>query len=450
MVIEGDCLEVLRGMEDSSIDSIVTDPPAGINFMGKQWDKDKGGKAQWVEWMTEVATECLRVIKPGGHALVWSIPRTSHWTGDAWKNAGWQPRDKIYHCFGSGFPKSHNVSKAIDKAAGVERKVVGKVANPASSIYSQSENKMSKDVDITTSTTPEAQQWEGWGTALKPAIEEWWLFRKPLQGTIAQNVQEWGTGALNIEGCRVEPTGERLGGGGEKRATFEKSEGWSRPWMSNEEHASRHAAKVSLNVEKATTAGRWPANFIHDGSPEVADLFPNSDCSIAGNGVGAARKSGGVDDFGMKEASWFNYGDKGSAARFFKQCPDTDLEDTEIRQLIYQGKATKRDRDEGMEGFEERQTTGGDGTGTSASGKYGGVKAIARNHHPTVKPTPLMQYLCRLITPPGGIILDPFTGSGSTGKAAVLEGFRFIGIEEDEEYVAISNARISAAVARIS
>lgn len=433
MVIEGDCLEVLRGMEDSSVDSIVTDPPAGINFMGKQWDKDKGGKAQWVKWMTEVATECLRVIKPGGHALVWSIPRTSHWTGDAWENAGWQPRDKIYHCFGSGFPKSHNVSKAIDKAAGAERKVVGVLRQRANNTATSSApmNASTGEMElITTPTTPEAQQWEGWGTALKPAIEEWWLFRKPLQGTIAQNVQEWGTGALNIDGCRVGDTVE----------TWPKSRSYAPGQI-------QPGGKGDIQATGEAPAGRWPANFIHDGSPEVADLFPNSDCSIAGNGVGAARKSSGVGDFGMKGASWFNYGDKGSAARFFKQCPDTDLEDTEIRQLIYQGKATKRDRDEGMEGFEERQGT----MQTEMLTGSGNVRnAYHRNHHPTVKPTPLMQYLCRLITPPGGIILDPFTGSGSTGKAAVLEGFRFIGIEEDEEYVAISNARISAAVARTS
>lgn len=428
MVIEGDCLEVLRGMEDSSIDSIVTDPPAGINFMGKQWDKDKGGKAQWVEWMTEVATECLRVIKPGGHALVWSIPRTSHWTGDAWENAGWQPRDKIYHCFGSGFPKSHNVSKAIDKAAGVELKVVGKVANPDSSIYSQSENKMSKDVDITTSTTLEAQQWEGWGTALKPAIEEWWLFRKPLQGTIAQNVQEWGTGALNIDGCRV-------GTSKNVPASCSTKSQWF--GMGSEDGSeSGHDPNT----------GRWPANFIHDGSPEVVECFPDTGESTARQGYPGGSTFGGSSMGEGVIGTW--YGDRGSAARFFKQCPDTDLEDTEIRQLIYQGKATKRDRDEGCEGLEEKKNNWGDKSTFQQTKPED--QQPKRNHHPTVKSTPLMQYLCRLITPPGGIILDPFTGSGSTGKAAVLEGFRFIGIEEDEEYVAISNARISAAVARIS
>jgi hypothetical protein len=157
-VLNGDCLDVLRGLADNSVDSIVTDPPAGIAFMGKEWDRDKGGRDAWIAWMRSVAAECLRVIKPGGHAFVWAIPRTSHWTGMAWEDAGWQPRDKCYHIFGSGFPKSHNLSG----------------------------------------------EWDGWGTALKPAAEEWWLFRKPLsESTVAANVLKWGTGALNIDGCRV-------------------------------------------------------------------------------------------------------------------------------------------------------------------------------------------------------------------------------------------------------
>ena len=210
----GDCLDVLKTLADCSVDAIVTDPPAGIAFMGKEWDRDKGGKADWIQWMQSVADQCLRVIKPGGHALVWAIPRTSHWTGTAWEDAGWQPRDKIYHVFGSGFPKSLDVSKAIDKAAGAEREVVG-VSSVTGARRSQTMNDGHKGTqrtyqndepvinNLTAPATEAAKQWEGWGTALKPAAEEWWLFRKPLIGTVAANVLEHGTGGLNIDGCRV-------------------------------------------------------------------------------------------------------------------------------------------------------------------------------------------------------------------------------------------------------
>jgi hypothetical protein len=212
----GDCLDVLKTLADCSVDAIVTDPPAGIAFMGKEWDRDKGSKADWIQWMQSVADQCLRVIKPGGHALVWAIPRTSHWTGTAWEDAGWQPRDKIYHVFGSGFPKSLDVSKAIDKAAGAEREVVKWVSTPykidsgaAEAEYCQLKGTKTLDENgyrttpITAPATEAAKRWEGWGTALKPAAEEWWLFRKPLIGTVAANVLEHGTGGLNIDGCRI-------------------------------------------------------------------------------------------------------------------------------------------------------------------------------------------------------------------------------------------------------
>jgi len=200
-VLNGDCLEVLRGMADNSVDSIVTDPPAGIAFMGKEWDRDKGGRDAWIAWMRSVAAECLRVIKPGGHAFVWAIPRTSHWTGMAWEDAGWQPRDKCYHIFGSGFPKSHNLSG----------------------------------------------EWNGWGTALKPAAEEWWLFRKPLAGTVAANVLAWGTGALNVDGCRVgdDVVGWGGGQGGSPDPTQSKGRNY------------RMAAGEARPV-----TGRWPANLV--------------------------------------------------------------------------------------------------------------------------------------------------------------------------------------------
>ncbi|MFW5752101.1 MAG: DNA methyltransferase, partial [bacterium] len=275
-LIQGDCLEKLKELEDNSVDSIVTDPPAGIAFMSKEWDKDKGGRLEWIAWMESVATECIRVLKPGGHALVWSIPRTSHWTGMAWENAGFTPRDKIYHAFGSGFPKSQNISKAIDKKFGAEREVVGKNPNHRSKsglkykgIY-QGGNTGAPN--ITAPATDEAKQWDGFGTALKPAIEEWWLFRKPLsENTIVDNVLKWGTGALNIDGCRIEANGEKTGGNG--YIGLQQSKGWNANNM-----------PYKREQEQSTTQGRFPANLIHDGSEEVVEMFPQSK-GMSGGGV---------------------------------------------------------------------------------------------------------------------------------------------------------------------
>ena len=385
----GDCLSILPTLEDCSVDAIVTDPPAGIAFMGKAWDRDKGGKAEWVAWMQSVATECLRVIKPGGHALVWAIPRTSHWTGDAWEEAGWQCRDKIYHVFGSGFPKSLDVSKAIDKMAGAEREVVGRGqyadrgrvnGNNQCSVGDSSASV------ITAPATPEAKQWAGWGTALKPAAEEWWLFRKPLEGTVAANVLKHGTGAINVDGCRV----------GTETRTYKGS--GAQPHKLNA-HGKGDTGIGYMDGSgkdmEFTATGRWPANFIHDGSDEVVALL-------------------------------------GDAARFF-----------------YSPKASKADRDEGCEGLEAISYQSGMGGAMPIDDDGNNrdrFKCIGRNFHPTVKPVSLMTYLCRLITPPNGIILDPFTGSGSTGKAAILEDFRFVGIEREAEYIEIARARIQEAV----
>jgi site-specific DNA-methyltransferase (adenine-specific) len=219
--------------------------------MNREWDRDKGGKADWIQWMQSVADQCLRVIKPGGHALVWAIPRTSHWTGTAWEDAGWQPRDKIYHIFGSGFPKSLDISKAIDKAAGAEREVV-RTAKGAGSSNTESLGVFRQEYMVTAPATEAAKQWEGWGTALKPAAEEWWLFRKPLIGTVAANVLEHGTGGLNIDGCRVETNPEvddpRLGGKGD----------WSSDKMAKNVYEGGYAG----DRVGSSPLGRFPANFI--------------------------------------------------------------------------------------------------------------------------------------------------------------------------------------------
>ena len=335
----GDCLEVLATLPDNSVDSIVTDPPYGLSFMGKKWDYDVPSVAIW--------EQCLRVLKPGGHLLAFAGTRTQHRMACRIEDAGFEIRDMIAWVYGSGFPKSLDVSKAIDKAAGAEREVVGSykgasnIGKESTNSYITTESGTATDVFITAPATPEAQQWSGWGTALKPALEPITMARKPFSSTVAANVIQYGTGAINVDGCRV---------GTETLITAEKKKGSSFTSVGNS--AGFNGCNASEHV------GRWPANIIHDGSNEAA----------------LSLKSG---------------------ARFF-----------------YTAKAGKVDRE-------------------------------SENNHPTVKPTMLMAYLCRLITQPGGTILDPFMGSGSTGKAATINGFRFIGIERDPEYHKISEARIS-------
>jgi DNA modification methylase len=381
-LLHGDCLDRLRELPDCSVDACVTDPPYGLSFMGKAWDYDVPGADVW--------REVLRVLKPGGHLLAFAGTRTQHRMAVQIEDAGFEIRDLIAWVYGSGFPKSLDVSKAIDKAAGAEREVVGsRVADDIRGGNMHAANRGERHViNITAPATPEAQQWTGWGTALKPALEPITVARKPLMGTVAANVLEHGTGAINVDGCRV--TG---------------------------------------------SSGRWPANLIHDGSDEVVGLFPESNSSKPsangrygeGKGKGAAGVSVFTTGFNSSTPNRPPIGDSGSAARFF-----------------YCAKASKKDRDEGLtlppQSFVQFQT--GNGASGKPSSLSEGRDTQYRNTHPTVKPTELMRYLCRLVTPPGGVVLDPFMGSGSTGKAAVLEGFRFIGIEREAEYLEIARGRI--------
>ena len=405
----GDNLEAIRAMADNSIDSIVTDPPYGISMMNAKWDYDVPSVETW--------RECLRVLKPGGHLLAFAGTRTQHRMAVNIEDAGFEIRDMIAWVYGSGFPKSYDVSKAIDRDNGeanrllkftawmrttglsaktinertgtfmgshyltdktqpaiptpeiweiirplcadipewvdelvkriaAEREVVKNQRGTLLAVAPGQENDRSATtLSITAPATDAAKQWAGWGTALKPAMEPITVARKPLQGTVASNVLEYGTGGLNIDGCRVgaEITLRPLG----------KTSIWGRD---------------AGGAIGGSTSGRWPANLIHDGSEEVTELLDSAD-------------------------------------RFF-----------------YCAKASNADRNEGLEG---------------------------RNHHPTVKPTDLMRYLCRLVTPPGGLILDHYMGSGSTGKAAMLEGFRFVGCEMEPEYMEIARARIAHAASQV-
>lgn len=403
-IIHGDSLEVMSlFLPDNSVDSIVCDPPYGLSehkpqevmdclaawlrgeefkpnkrgFMGKTWDSWVPGPELW--------KECFRVLKPGGHILAFAGSRTHDLMSIALRLAGFECRDTVMWVYGSGFPKSMDIGKSLDKAAGAEREVIGlKVSNRPNSVGFAPGGSMGggayTERTETAPATDAAKQWDGWGTCLKPAFEPVLMFRKPLIGTVAENVLAFGTGGLNIDGCRVGSESTlRVSNAGTN------GEGWG---MGKRSHVN------------GSDSGRFPANLCHDGSPEVVALFPDSNGSggsvpnvkITGYGDGVVGE--GKSEYIGGERTKVNSG-SGSAARFF-----------------YSAKCSKKDRD--------------------------------GSTHPTMKPTSLMAYLCRLVTPPGGVVLDPFMGSGSTGKAAVREGFDFIGIEREAEYVEIAKSRIFA------
>jgi DNA modification methylase len=380
----------MRTLPDASVDAVVTDPPYGLSFMGKRWDYDVPSVEVWAE--------CLRVLKPGGHLLAFAGTRTQHRMAVRIEDAGFEIRDMIAWVYGSGFPKSLDVSKAIDKAAGAEREVVGsrKLTGTARIIGGQGGATAGRSADaydegetrdtlaITAPATPEAQQWSGWGTALKPALEPITMARKPLQGTVAANVLQHGCGGLNVDGCRVDASGADLS------SVHNTSLGSASGGI---------YGKAGAFVSKGSPLGRWPANLIHDGSDEVVGLFPQSNSNATPRNRSPKADRTQWRNGGAEYSDTTEYGDTGSAARFF-----------------YTAKASRDDRSDG-------------------------------NTHPTVKPTDLMRYLCRLVTPPGGTVLDPFMGSGSTGKAAMLEGFEFIGIEREPQYFAIAEQRITRAAA---
>lgn len=409
-VEHGDCLDVMRRLADEGVqvDAVVTDPPAGIGFMNAHWDKDKGGRDQWVRWMADCAEAALALVKPGGHAFVWALPRTSHWTGWAWEDAGWQPRDKYLFLFGTGFPKSLDVSKAIDRAAGAERAITRNGQRKAPEFagkFDMADSSLRERRDAP--ATDAARQWEGWGTAAKPAHEDWWLFRKPLAlPTVAAQVMATGTGALNIDGCRVEAAGRPLRVGDYKKTADNVYEG-------RQDGSLMGGSKAA----GSTDLGRWPANVLHDSSPEVLEAFARfgSGKGAHGQEIHPAPRTGGdrlamAGRFNGSAAPRHAHNDTGTAARFF---PALGFTDEELR-FHYSAKASRADR--------------------------------AGSKHPTVKPVALMRWLCRLVTPPGGVILDPFAGSGTTGQAAREEGFDAILIEREAEYVADINRRLASTV----
>jgi DNA modification methylase len=417
-VRHGDCRDVLAGMADNTFHACVTDPPYGLEFMGKEWDKFPQTKNAWAtrdksedltgkssspflaaqvncyqagssfqSWCEEWAREVYRVLKPGAHLLAFGGTRTEHRLVCAIEDAGFEIRDKVLWLYGAGFPKSHDVSKAIDKALGADREVVGVREYAGGHVQRSSPDKLAPPIGTfvrsqddrleTAPATPEAQQWAGWGTALKPAYELITVARKPLVGSVARNVLAHGTGGLNIDACRVP-------------GAFES--GWSSSGSKASENVAMSGPNYARDPKPDNPLGRWPANVCHDGSPEVlaafaaygertsGELHPWHDAKPSTNG----SMSGG-NYAGRVKASFG--GDTGTAARFF-----------------YTAKADRDDR--------------------------------ADSKHPTVKPVDLMRWLVRLITPPGGHVLDPFAGSGTTGEACMLEGFDCTLIERDAQHVA--------------
>jgi site-specific DNA-methyltransferase (adenine-specific) len=512
-ILKGNSLDLLPTLADNSIDAIVTDPPYGLGnpdpdyiikaiqlwasgdrahipegkgFMGKSWDSFVPPPAIW--------DECLRVLKPGGHLLAFAGTRTYDLMGISIRMAGFEIRDSIGWVYGSGFPKSLDVSKAIDKAAGAEREVIGtqKLGGNAAQTTKEKGGTYASNTDsvgvepiqvkITAPSTPEAKQWQGWGTALKPALEPIVVARKPLIGTVAENVLTHGTGGLNIDGSRItHSSSDDLAKHSKGVQTIKNRGGVMADSWKNSSDLSG-ASDVSAQ-------GRWPANLIlshaescqptgktiksKTGAGKRTATFGTQDTQSGGDGSGGwsgyeyetevyecvegcpvktldeqsgerggSGKASGQSLTGISLSNsrgQFNgvsetpfYGDTGGASRFF-----------------YVAKASKRDRNEGLEDLPEVKAGSMSGGDETREGRPTN-QPMRQNFHPTVKPTALMQYLVKLITPPGGTVLDPFTGSGSTGKAAILEGFDFIGIELTEDYWPIIEGRLKHAKAKVA
>lgn len=375
-IVNANCLDAMRDMPAGSVYAIVTDPPYGLSFMGKDWDHGVPGVAFW--------QEALRVAKPGAHLLAFGGTRTYHRLACAIEDAGWEIRGCIMWVYGSGFPKSMDVAKAIDKSNGYEGEVIGErtvdVGMQGGNMHAGRKQQQQQQIRA---LSPEAASWSGWGTALKPAVEPIVVARKPLEGTVAANVLKYGTGAINIDGCRVSlPDGDKLEDG-----------------VKHDGHAidTQKAGWGFKSVDRAPGLGRFPANLVHDGSPEVLALFPEgtgASAPLKGTEPSRTGDHGIYNAYGPRAPSVLHDARGGSAARFF-----------------YCAKAARSERGEG-------------------------------NDHPTVKPVALMRWLVRLVCRPGGLVLDPFCGSGTTGVACREEGMDFIGIEKNEDYFKIARNRV--------
>lgn len=465
----GDCIEVLKTLEDNSVDSIVTDPPYGLEFMGKEWDtfktgriseykeggkidleqiqsrKGKGGagpsytkraaakcrkcnKQRWsgspckceepdfeIDNSTQHtfqsfneawARECYRVLKPGGHLLAFGGSRMYHRLACGIEDAGFEIRDQIMWIYGSGFPKSHNIGKAIDKIQGNEREV----GKSKGTYVSKGGQLLGENTRTERFESVGYSDWEGWGTALKPAHEPIVMARKPLtEKSIAENVLKWGTGGINIDGCRI---------GSEVRTTPVHSDDVK------DDTTMFGLHKTIQHHREETTEGRFPANIMFD--EEAGKLLDEQSGNIKGGKNMPPFEAPATNDIKMNSSKVINrkgYEDKGGASRFF-YCP----------------KVSKKERNAGLDNMEDKILNRVNSGGLEHDKKWAPV--ITKNNHPTVKPIALMEYLIKLVTPQGGTVLEPFMGSGSTGIAAKNLGMSFIGIEKEEEYMEIAKQRI--------
>lgn len=516
-IICGDALEALQSYESNVFDAIICDPPAGIGFMltkDRTWDSNKGGRNQWIAWLASIMREALRTLKPGGHCLVWALPRTSHWTATALEDAGFEIRDVVhhmysadtalrdflaslsseqreaferlvesqgssvlYHLFGSGFPKSLDVSKKIDAYFGVEREIVGIrkdiKGGPGTAIGSlqkamrehgarkyaeglSHDNNVAQHggVPITAPATEAAKAWSGFGSNLKPAAEHWILCRKPLsERSIAENVLRWGTGTLNIDASRIGTAADM------NPRDFDDTRRTS-PKFSNVYSNEKPQDLLARTGEVPN--GRFPANLVLSHSLMCTEEQCDDGCPVLTlDRQSGTRKPGYRHNPSTNRTTWFGakdgshicgergYDDQGTASRYFAQFrPDDDTPP-----FYYAAKASRRERNEGCEalpakqGFEKNTSAMivrvDPDTGETTYSEY--KPSSHRNHHPTVKPLSLIKYLVTLITPPNGIILDMFAGSGTTGVAAVQCRFGYVLIEQAQEYVEIARARVSHA-----
>lgn len=453
-LLHGDARGALAGLDASSVDSVVTDPPYELGFMGKAWD------GTGIAYSVDLWREVLRVLKPGGHLLAFGGTRTYHRMTVAIEDAGFEIRDSLHWLYGTGFPKSLNVGKAIDDVRGSVREVIGSgVADDIRGGNMHAANRGQKhEIEITQGSS----EWEGWGTALKPGHEPIVLARKPLEGTVANNVQKHGTGGLNIDGCRIE-TSDNLNGGAYSSESTKKAEDASTFLLG------------TAGREFKQPEGRWPANVLLS---HGLFCWPRRENDYLCPICGEVRKSGECRDCDLQRGrcqtgcpvaeldaqsgplkSGGANGHRSASENIAMSGPNTERTTTNGRlpdsggasRFFYVAKPSRKERDLGCEHLPAR--TGGEATDRedgsagvdnprAGAGRTGG----ARNYHPTVKPIQLMRYLVRLVTPPGGLVLDPFTGSGTTGIACELEGFGFLGIEADAAYVAIARRRISHAM----
>lgn len=409
--ILGNNIDVLKTFEENTIDSIITDPPYGLKFMGKKWDYDVPAQEVW--------EECVRVLKPGGHLLSFFGTRTYHRGTIKIEDAGFEIRDQCGWMYGNGFPKGIDISKAIDKKHGAKRTLISGTPKP-SEFAGKFDQRSSQDREkYGNPITDAAQQFNGWNTTLKPAWEPIVLARKPIEeDTIVDNVLRYGTGGLNINACRI-GTADDMNPNDfdDSKRTAPKFSG-----ILNSGQDGQYR-----NRQGQVPNGRWPANIIHDGSEEVLTLFPESKGQMGKSSDIQRTQNICSGQTSNNNKEYIPRNDNGSAARFF-----------------YCAKASKKDRDEGCYHLPLTKCGMMEDDNYPIKTGSGNLRETQRhNNHPTVKPTELMRYLCKLITPPGGTVLDPFMGSGSTGKAALLEGFNFIGIEIEPEYYNIAKMRTS-------